>query len=132
MARFAIIQNSTVANIVQAAPAFAASQGWVAAANDVGIGWTYNGSVFTAPAAQPVPVPFSVTRYQFFTAIRNAGRANDLRTYIQGLANGELEAWQNRNRVYRASAMIEAARVALGVTNNAVDNLFRAAADVED
>lgn len=79
-----------------------------------------------------LPVPESVTRFQFLTAIRNAGRANDLKAYIQTLANGELEAWQNRNRIYRASPMIEAARVALGVSQNAVNNLFIAASQIDD
>lgn len=85
------------------------------------------------PDFQPPPgVPQAVTRYQFLAAIRNTNRASDLKTHIQGLTEAQQEPWLNRRMIFRNSAMIEAARVALGVTNNAVDNLFRNAADVED
>lgn len=77
-------------------------------------------------------VPIVVTRYQFLAAIRASGRAADLKAYILTLPEGQQEAWQNKRILSRASAMIEAARVALGVSNAAVDNLFRTAEDIED
>lgn len=132
MARFAIIQNGTVANVVQAAPAFAASQGWVAVTSGVGIGWTYDGSTFSAPAAQPDPVPPLVTRYQFKAAVRAAGQGGALATYINGLTNGAKEEWTDRRFFRRDSALINNAATALGFTANQVDNLFRQAASIDD
>lgn len=80
----------------------------------------------------PPGVPQLVTRYQFLAAIRNTNRAADLKAHIQGLSEALQEPWLNRRFIFRNSAMIEAARVALSVTNNAVDNLFIAASQIDD
>lgn len=91
------------------------------------------GQVTSIPDFQPPrEVPRAVTRYQFLAAIRASGRAADLRAHILTLPEGQQEAWQHRRMIFRNSNMIEAARVALGVSNNAVDNLFKAAEDIED
>lgn len=80
----------------------------------------------------PIGLPVAVTRYQFLAAIRNSNRAADLKTHIQGLSEALQEPWLNRRLIFRNSAMIDAARVALSVTNNAVDNLFIAASQIDD
>lgn len=48
MARYAIIENGTVANIVEAEADFAGEQGWIAAGS-AQIGWSYDGQDFSAP-----------------------------------------------------------------------------------
>lgn len=45
--KYAIIENGTVTNIVEAEAEFATAQGWVEAESDSQIGGTYNGSSFT-------------------------------------------------------------------------------------
>lgn len=44
--RYAIIKNGKVANMVVAAPEYAAEQGWVEAPNEVDIGWDYSQGQF--------------------------------------------------------------------------------------
>lgn len=48
MARFAIIEDGNVVNIVEAEADFAASQGWIDA-QDATIGWLYDGQTFSPP-----------------------------------------------------------------------------------
>lgn len=48
MARFAIIENGTVINVVEADESFAQSQGWIPA-QDAVIGSGYSGGAFTPP-----------------------------------------------------------------------------------
>lgn len=49
MNRYAIIENSLVTNVTVADPEFAISQGWILCTDNVGIGWGYNGTVFSEP-----------------------------------------------------------------------------------
>ena len=46
---YAIIENGIVANAVLAEPAYAAEQGWVKLPAGAGIGWHYDGQVFSPP-----------------------------------------------------------------------------------
>lgn len=60
MPNYAIIQNGKVVNLVVAEPDYAATQGWVACPDDVGIGWDYANSQFVnnRPAPQvAAPAP---------------------------------------------------------------------------
>ena len=50
MKTFAIIESGIVKNVVLASADFAATQGWVELPTEAGIGWSYNGVTFTAPA----------------------------------------------------------------------------------
>lgn len=50
---YAVIEDDIVVNIAVAEESFAAEQGWVYLPIGVGIGWQYDGSTFSAPAAAP-------------------------------------------------------------------------------
>ena len=50
MARYAIIEEGSVVNLVEATAKFAKSQGWVACP-EAGIGWTWDGEQFLPPTA---------------------------------------------------------------------------------
>lgn len=50
MNTYAIIESGIVKNAVLASAEFAATQGWVALPTEAGIGWSYNGVTFSAPA----------------------------------------------------------------------------------
>lgn len=56
MTNYAVIENNLVTNITVADAQFAQSQGWVACASDVGIGWSYINGQFVAPVL-PTPTP---------------------------------------------------------------------------
>jgi len=53
--KYAVIENGKVVNIVLAEPDFALAQGWVECGY-VDKGWSYDGSVFTAPEIVESPV----------------------------------------------------------------------------
>lgn len=78
----------------------------------------------------PDPVPLQVSNFQFRAALRASGRAAAFKTYYNSLAEDAQEEWQFRPAIDRNSAMVEAARVALGVTNNQLNTLFQTAASL--
>lgn len=47
--RYAVIENNKVVNIVVSDDEFAAQQGWVACADQVNVGWDFNGSEMVEP-----------------------------------------------------------------------------------
>jgi hypothetical protein len=54
MKAFGIIQNGAVVNIALASDEYASSQGWQSLPPGVGIGWAFNGSAWSPPAAPAV------------------------------------------------------------------------------
>jgi len=54
--RHAIIEDGKVTNVALAEPDFALEQGWVKCNDEVSKGWSYDGSVFTAPEIIENPV----------------------------------------------------------------------------
>ena len=67
MARYLIIENDVVINVVEADAAFASSQGWISHGT-AGKGWTYDGEEFSPPV-EPDPEP-SAASPQFYAAAR--------------------------------------------------------------
>jgi len=47
--QYADVKNETIVNVVISDPEFAIKQGWVAIADSVGVGWTWNGSEWIDP-----------------------------------------------------------------------------------
>ena len=54
MARYAIIEDGIVPNLVEATAKFAKSQGWVACPQG-DVGWIWDGEQFVPPAPEPIP-----------------------------------------------------------------------------
>jgi hypothetical protein len=53
MSNYAVIENTLVTNVTVSDAEFAQSQGWVACANNVSIGWSYVNGQFVAPTPTP-------------------------------------------------------------------------------
>ena len=72
MARYAIIEDGIVTNLVEATAKFAKSQGWIACP-DADIGWSYDGEKFTPPPAPEGPSQFEKdqSRYQKRAAVKD-------------------------------------------------------------
>lgn len=62
MQRWAIIENGVVINVTQGEQL---DQAWIECGDEVGIGWTYDGT-FHAPPAPPAPPPPSPPVYEWF------------------------------------------------------------------
>ena len=66
MARIAVIDGTTVVNVIEASPDYALD-GFILVPSDVaGPGWTYAKGKFSPPAAPPDPVPSVISTRQFF------------------------------------------------------------------
>ena len=78
MARYAIIEDGIVTNLVEATAKFAKSQGWIACP-DADIGWAWDGEQFIPPAPEPIQpdqllaqiVQATQTRLDVFAQERN-------------------------------------------------------------
>ena len=78
MARYAIIEDGVVTNLVEASAKFAKSQDWIACP-EAGIGWWWDGEQFVPPAPEPIPpdqllaqiVQATQTRLDVFAQERN-------------------------------------------------------------
>jgi hypothetical protein len=59
MTNYAVIENTLVTNVTISDADYAQSQGWVACADNVSIGWSYVNGQFVAPIP-PTPTPAEV------------------------------------------------------------------------
>ena len=126
--REAIIDGGIVVNIVVV-------DGLSDGAVDAGsakIGDTWDGDAFT-PAAVVQPVPESVSRIQAVFALNAAGLLTAVTNYMADPGTDPLHklAWEHGNNFKRQGSIIAAAGTALGMTDTQVDDLFRAADQVD-
>ena len=129
--KYAIIENGIVANVAEAEADFAAEQGWVELTGGAGIGWTYEGGAFIAPPAQPEPVPETVSRFQARAALLQIGKLADAEAVVaQADAITQL-AWSEAIEWKRSSPALNGLAEAIGLTQPEIDDLFRAAAEIE-
>jgi len=130
--RYAIIESGQVANMIVADAEFAASVGAVACTDDVGIGWTYDGTNWAAPAPKPPPVPGVVSMRQARLALLQAGKLQDVDAAIAALPSPDKEQaqieWEYAAEVKRDSALVAQLAPALGLDAAALDALFITAA----
>jgi len=73
--KYAVIENGLITNVVESEADFATENGWIEFpefidGKPVGIGWTYENGVFTAPA-EPTPVtPIVPTKEQLLAELQ--------------------------------------------------------------
>lgn len=134
MAKFAVVVNGAVKNIIKADPGYSI-QGAVlvdlAGVTPVpSIGWNYDGESF-APA---VEIPEEISRYQALVALDRAGLLDSIETYMAD-AQRSSEArigWLHAKSFRRSSRFINDLAADFGLTSTQVDDLFIAAAEIED
>jgi len=69
----------------------------------------------------------SVSRFQFVEALRDAGQLQTFIDAANAIGGRDMRAFEQVTEVRRNSSFIEAVRVQVGATQEAVDNLFTAA-----
>ena len=130
--RYAILSGITVSNVIVADADFAVSVGAVACPDDVGIGWTYDGTNWAAPAPKPPPVPGVVFMRQARLALLQAGKLSAVDAAIAALPSPAKEAaqieWEYATEVTRDSALMQQLATAIGLTEADLDSLFTTAA----
>lgn len=129
--RLAKIENGVVVNIAEADPENVPDfmEGWPSAPAGVGKGWLYDGETFSAPEAEPEPVPESVTRLQ----IKRQAQAMpgdvwaSLKTWIEADPD-RAEEWALAVEILSNDPLITDAQAALGWTDAERDDFLRGAA----
>jgi hypothetical protein len=149
MARYALIQNGTVVNVIEAEPSFSMPGFTKVASDAAGVGWTYANGQFTAPGGeeQPLPVPASITRRQLLLQLQRAGWITTseavaaatsgavptlLGNVLAGMSTEEADeariTWAAMGQAERTNPLLIAAAQVAGATVEDLDDFFRAAA----
>ena len=128
MARMAVINGTTVENIIEAEDGFAIPDRLLAPADaDAAIGGTYQDGVFVLPLPAVEPVPDRVTARQFKLQLL----ADDILDQVEGWIATQSQAVQiayaNSGTFVRDEPMMQAGFAALGFTPEQVDAFFTAA-----
>lgn len=133
MARFAIIENAIVSNIIEADEAFASQIGAIPAGEGA-IGDTYVDGQFTRPAPPPPEIPQTVTMRQCRIALLDAGLLDAVKSSIATMPGTDGERaridWEYAQEVRRDWPLIGYMAGDLGLTDEQVDGLFMAASAI--
>lgn len=78
----------------------------------------------------PSPVPKIITIRQARRALYEAGLLDTVDAYVEGLSVPAQIDWSSSNEIERDHPLIEEARIALGMTNQEIDDLFILAASL--
>jgi hypothetical protein len=131
--KYAILDaGSVVINIAVADESWEPGDGLTkrAAGDGCEIGGRWTGSAWEPKPIPPVPVPEAITPLQARRALRAADLLDAVNAWIATQPAEVLEAWEYCVEVRRDSPLIAAAQVALGLTDEQVDDLFRAGAEL--
>ena len=134
MAKFAVVSDGIVKNIIRADQGYSVPGATLIDLGGVNpaplIGWSYDGESF-APA---VEIPEEISRYQALVALDGAGLLDSIETYMAD-AQRPSEArigWLHAKSFRRSSRFINDLAADFGLTSTQVDDLFIAAAEIED
>ena len=133
MARYAIIEDGVVTNLVEATAKFAKSQGWIACP-EAGIGWTWDGEAFLPPPAlQTGLIPATVSMRQARLALLAADLLDPVETAIAAMDGAAGRAaqieWEYATEVKRDSPLVAGLVQALQLDEETLDKLFLEAAE---
>lgn len=122
-----VIENGVVVNTVEV-ESLGVLPGLVAAQANEGIGWLYDGSNFTSPPSPTPSVPTEVTMRQARLALLDAGLLANVQPAINSLnepdkTKAQIE-WEYSNALQRSNPFVTTLGTALGLDNEALDNLF--------
>ena len=135
---FAIIESGKVVNVALSETALA--DNWVQS-DEAQIGWTFEGGQFVPPPPPPEPTPeeilaaeragMIVSRFQAKAALLQAGLLDAVNAALAEADPVAQLAWAEAVEFRRTSPTIVALGAAIGLTDEQLDDLFRAAAEIE-
>ena len=129
--RYAILDaGSVVINIAVADDSWEPGEGLTKREATAGceIGGRWTGSGWEPKPIPPAPVPASITPLQARRALRAADLLDAVNGWIATQPDDAQEAWEYCIEVRRDSPLIAGAQEGLGLTDEQVDDLFRAGA----
>lgn len=124
--RYAIIENGTVTNIIEANGSLPGLN--MVDAKHACIGDLWDGETFTAPPAPLTPIPQSVTMRQACRALEGAGLLDDVEDIVATLPRIYRIDWERASDVERDNPLVEMVREQQGMTDAQIDALFVRAA----
>lgn len=135
MARFAVVRNGVVANVVEAEneQACAHLAPVVAAPDAVAGGWLHDGSDFSPPEPT-IMVPEVVTPFQARAALRAAGLLSQVEAIVEAADDITKDAWEYATEFRRTSPLLNSLAVQLfgeEAAQGQLDVLFIAAGSIE-
>lgn len=135
---WARIENGVVVEITDVDPTgrFHPSLVWVGCGNEVEPGWTYDGDKFAPPQPEKPKIPQQVTRAQGKAALITSGLWSDVESYVDSITDPTekalaLVALNDTTHWQRTSPFLNSAAVALGLSDEDLDNLFIQASEIE-
>ncbi len=99
-------------------------------ATDGGIGWLYDGENISPPPSTPAAIPASVSPRQIRQALTRAGLRNQVETTISVADRDTKDWWEFATSIERNHPQVVAMSVALGQTEQQIDDLFVLAASL--
>lgn len=132
-------EENLVINTVLSDAETAAQNGWILS-ETAAIGDTYDPETgeFTSPEPPPYiePVPDAVSQRRARLALLHAGLLEQAQTIIDSLPEPQRTAalieWEYATHISRHNDLVATLTPALGLSEEDVDNLFRAAAQIPD
>lgn len=88
----------------------------------------HEGTVILDPTPTPAPVPAVVTRAQARIALSRAGKLDAVQAAIDGIGGETKIWWDDATEIHRNHPLVSDIAVAVGLSSDDVDALFRAAA----
>lgn len=85
-------------------------------------------AVIAAHDPKKTVVPLCVSPLQMRKSLSKSGIRDQVEAYVKTLESATRDEWEYAIEVHRDNAAIEAGRVALGISVDAMDDLFRLAA----
>ncbi|MGV2864422.1 hypothetical protein [Achromobacter sp. ESBL13] len=141
MATYALIQDGVVTELYETEKdiyeIFHSSLVWLDTTKVIPapvVGWTYNGKKFSPPDAEPLThvVPSEVSAGQAYAALAVAGLLDVVTDWAAAPDTDPIHriAFEKGTSFRRDSPAVEAARIALGLSDTQLDELFAAASGI--
>lgn len=122
--KYALIEPSNrIAQVADQSFPVAEPLQWVECADEVTTEWTYDGD-FHAPVPPAPVIPSVVTMRQARLALLQAGLLTQVDATIAQGGQADQITWEYAAEVDRNSALVVNMSVALGLSNQDLDNLF--------
>lgn len=132
MAKMALVNNGLVFTIVDQPDGVEPSvpNGFTihACPDDCAVGWSFDGTTFSAPPPPPAVVPQQVSPFQARKALLNNGLLAAVEAAVAQASDEVKIAWEYGLTVDRNSAFIQAMAPALNLSSAQIDALFIEAA----
>lgn len=128
MAKYALIDGTTIENIIEAEPDFKIEgKKLVLATENAYIGGKYESGSFVPKEPEPEKIPTRVSSRQFKMQLHYAGLLNAVDTWIAAQSKPIQLAYENSGTFVRDDALMEQGFAALGYTTKQIDDFFLAA-----